>query len=202
MPRPRNAISVYSVAKGGRAFSGINAGFISFGRDGPDAKLKYPRCWSTLQKGTRVETPQSMSAPAPLWCNELCLAFLSHAPRPYIDRETRKPSTAVGRYQSTLKPLRKLFGETAAGGFGPNRLRRVGKHTSRLADPAGSAQECDSDCHVGREGVSRELVSPAPGGIEVSLGPLRRGKSAEGAAADGDPRGRFGSRQRRLTRQT
>ena len=179
MPRPRNSIPKYSVAKSGRAFTKVNGDFVSLGTDGPEARQKYAALLVKLQQGQTLADAQSVqSAPKPsLSVNELALAFLTHAEAEYIDASTGKPSAEVACYKTATKRLRELFGETLAADFGPVKLRAVRERFIQLKWSRGFINKSVSRIrHIWRWGIARELV---PAGVLEGLRARRRVVPAE-----------------------
>jgi integrase len=59
---------------------------------------------------------------------DVCAAFWAHAQTVYPDpdyREGKRPKGELGNYWDVLRPLRRLYGETPAAGFGPVALKAV-----------------------------------------------------------------------------
>ncbi len=71
----------------------------------------------TVRAGGNVATPTDLSM------NELILAYLRHAEVYYVKNGV--PTSEVANTKLALRPLRRLYGDTQAGGFGPLALKSV-----------------------------------------------------------------------------
>jgi integrase len=91
--------------------------------DSPESHAEYRRVLAEWEAaGRRLPTP--VSAPANLTVNEMLVAFWSHAEGHYR-RPDGTPTSELNEYRAAFRPLKHLYGHTAAKGFGPLALKAV-----------------------------------------------------------------------------
>jgi integrase len=97
---------------------------VLLGRYGtPESRAEYARVLAEWEAGGR-RLPKSAAAPAGLTVNELILAFWPHAEQHYRHPDGI-PTNELNDFRLSLKPLRELYGHTAARDFGPLALKAV-----------------------------------------------------------------------------
>jgi integrase len=90
--------------------------------DTPDSRAEYDRLIAEwLGNGRSLATA---TAAAGLSVNEVILAFWRHAEQHYRSEDGR-PTGEADNYRDALRPLKALYGHTAARDFGPLALRAV-----------------------------------------------------------------------------
>jgi integrase len=93
--------------------------------DSPESRAEYRRILAELDTNQgRLPQPASVDAPARLSVNEIILAFWKHAEQHYRAPDCT-PTGEADNYREALRPLRQLYGHTAAADFGPLALRAV-----------------------------------------------------------------------------
>lgn len=136
MPR-RNHVPAYRLHKqSGQAVVTLPDGLggrhdILLGKhDTPESHAEYARVigeW--LANGRRPPTPAGPSAPD-LTVNELLLDYWRWAEQHYRDAEGN-PGRELENLKAALRPLRQLYGHTAAAQFGPLALRALQEEMAR-----------------------------------------------------------------------
>src|SRR5262249_6843813 len=82
----------------------------------PESRMEYARVIAEWEAGRRL-LPMTAAAPAGLTVNELILTYWKHAEHYY--RKNDKPTSQLERIRLALRPVRQLYGHTAATEFGP-----------------------------------------------------------------------------------
>jgi integrase len=108
----------------GQAVVTVDGRDIYLGRYGtPQSRAEFDRLIAEwLSNGRRLPTPASGSG-ADLSVNEMALAYLAFADGYYTKHG--KPTTEPESIRVTIRPLRKLYGDTLAREFGPLQLKAV-----------------------------------------------------------------------------
>jgi integrase len=89
------------------------------------SKAEYARILGELAANQgRIPPPAPCSTPADLSVNGMILAFWTHADA-YYRASDGTPSGEADNYRDALRPLKSLYGHTAARSFGPLALRAV-----------------------------------------------------------------------------
>jgi integrase len=89
----------------------------------PESRQEYDRLiaeWLTNGRRSPVKAGSSQGVSV----NEMILAFWNHAEQHYRHRDGT-PTSEVNEFRLSLKPLRELYGHTAARDFGPLALKAV-----------------------------------------------------------------------------
>lgn len=128
-----------------------------------------------LTSGNLPERKRQSGGPEPLSVNELILAYIRHADAYY--RKGGKPTGEIGIIKSSMKPLRQLYGTTAAADFGPMALKTV---RQEMIDSGLCRNEVNKRAgrvkRLFKWGVENELVPPSVfHGLQAVAG-LRRGR--------------------------
>jgi integrase len=148
--------------------------------DTPESHERYRRLVAEWLAAGRVAPPTSADAPTPvetLTVGEMIVAYWRHAERYYRGRDGR-PTQELNNMRDALNPLRRLYGHTPAGEFGPLALRSVRREMIRagLARTTVNAR-INRVRRVFRWAASHELI---PGSVTEKLATvegLRRGRS-------------------------
>jgi len=115
-------------------------------------------------------------SPSPL-VNELIVAFLKHAEVHYL-RPDGTPSGELDNFRSALKPLREVYGYTAADAFGPLSLRAV---RDRMIDSGLCRTTINARVNrirrLFRWAASTEMISPAVFQSLQTVPGLQKGRS-------------------------
>lgn len=105
----------------GQAVVTLNGRDCYLGPFGTDAsKQEYDRIVGEWQANGRT-LPHDVRGPSGLLINELILAYWEFAETYY--RKNGEPTTELGSIREALRPLKRLYGSTAASDFGPRSLK-------------------------------------------------------------------------------
>jgi integrase len=128
MPR-RNTVPSYRLHKqSGQAIVTLTDGLggrrdVLLGKHGSaESRQEYARVIAEWEAGGRSLLPASAASPG-LTVNELILAYWRHAEGYY--RKNGEPTAQLHRVRLALRPVRELYGHTAAANFGPKALKAV-----------------------------------------------------------------------------
>jgi hypothetical protein len=115
---------------------------------------------------------------ADLTVSELILRFWRWAQQHYRHPDG-EPTSEVSDFRLSLRPLRELYGLTPANSFGPLALRAV---QQRMVDSGLCRNVVNARCRrivrVFKWGTSMELVPPSVHHALVTVGGLKRGRTA------------------------
>src|SRR5262249_19041474 len=92
-----------------------------------ESREKYRRViaeWLALGEPVRAIRPHPDSPAGPT-IGELILAFWPRFAEGHYRRPDGRPTGELDNYRDSLRPLRRLYGHTAAGDFGPLALKAV-----------------------------------------------------------------------------
>ena len=124
-------IPKYRLHKGsGQALVQIDGRRIYLGKyDSPESHQKYERIVSEWLAAARRPETASRGQAAPgvaISINELLLLYWKFASSYYV--KDGEPTKELGCMRDALRPVRRLYGDTAAREFGPLRLKHVRQH--------------------------------------------------------------------------
>jgi integrase len=144
----------------------------------PESHERYHRLIAEwLTNGRRPPAADPGRAPADLTVNEVLLAFWHHAERHYRAPDGT-PSGELANFRDAIRPLRRLYGESPAGAFGPLGLKAV---RQAMIDSGLSRttinQRARRIVQVFKWAVSAELVPPGVHQALRSVAGLQRGRS-------------------------
>jgi integrase len=155
----------------------LNGRDIYLGRFGtPGSRAEYDRIIAEWLSNGRRLPAQTTGARSDLSVNEMLLAYLEFADGYYV--KNGKPTSEPASIRESIRPLRRLYGDTAAQDFGPLQLKAV---RQSMID----ANNCRNvvNKRTGRIvrafkwAVSEGMISPsAHHGLQAVAG-LRRGRS-------------------------
>jgi integrase len=144
----------------------------------PESRAEYARVILEWETSGRRLPPQGaeVSAPADLSINELLLAYVRHVEGYYV--KDGRPSTQQHRIRQALRPVKELYGHTAARDFGPRALKAVreklvahGYVRRYVNQMAGCIKQ------MFKWGVAEELVAPSVyHGLQAVTG-LKKGRT-------------------------
>jgi len=148
--------------------------------DSEESREKYRRVvaeWFATAHPSRVHSPAAPGPADGLTVNELILAYARFVDAYYV--KDGHPTVEPTNIRLVLRIVRRLYGTTPAGSFGPLALKAVRDEMVR-------AGNCRSEINrrVGRVvrmfkwGVSEELVAPGVYEALRTVSGLRRGRSA------------------------
>jgi hypothetical protein len=150
MPRPKSDRPAYCKHKRtGRAFVTINGRQRTLpGAYGSAAsRAEYDRLVGTwLANGRALPVEPASPATGPT-VTMICLAFWRHAQACYVDADGKPTGEAIN-FRYAIRPLRRMFGATPAGEFGPKRLKSLRAAMllpQPIIDPATKQPKLDSD---------------------------------------------------------
>jgi len=129
MPRKPNSVPAYCLHRAsGKAIVRINGRDRYLGHYGSEeSQAEYDRVVAEwLVSGRQVEPATVSTDSPPISVNEVMLAFLDFAERYY--RDGHDVSKEVVNYKLALRPLKQLYGHTAAEQFGPLALKALRQH--------------------------------------------------------------------------
>lgn len=120
---------------------------------------------------------------------ELCVSELINAFRKHAERYYRKadgtPTGECAVFRHALRPLRRLYGRTAVGSFGPLALKALGEEMIRLGWCRGTInRQFGRVKHVFKWGTANELV---PAGVYHALQAVGGLKAGRSAARESEP---------------
>jgi hypothetical protein len=129
MSRRSNAVPSYRRHKqSGQAIVTLSDGLggrhdVLLGPHGsPESRLEYARVIGEWEANGRRPPPAACGPDVTV--NELILVFWSHAERHYCHPDGT-PTTELGEYRYSLRPLKALYQHTVARDFGPLALKAV-----------------------------------------------------------------------------
>jgi integrase len=133
MPRPRSLKPKHCLDKpSGRAFVILDGAKKYLGRYGTqESRDNYDRVigeWIAEGRPRYVSPSAANGAAGGVTVSQVIAAFWSHAKQIYPAppyQEGKRPKGELGNYWDTLRPLRRLYGPTAAADFGPRELKAV-----------------------------------------------------------------------------
>ena len=127
-----------------------------------------------LSRGRRALEPEVV----PLSVNELLVSYLGWAESYYRNRDDQPNEKELWHVRRALKPLRELFGRTAAESFGPRKLEVVQHRLVKHGYCRSTVNRyLRRNKHVFRWGVARELVPPTVYHALSALEGLKRGRT-------------------------
>ena len=154
----------YRLHKGsGQALVQINRERIYLGKyDSEESKEEYRRLVAEyLASGQPPKTNGSGDTaqfPA-LSINDLILTYWQFAKAHYV--KDGKPTTTLDGIRSALRPLRRLYGGTPAGDFGPKKLKTIRHHLIEAGNSRGVVNKRIGQIKTAfKWAVAEELVSP------------------------------------------
>src|SRR5687768_2316338 len=127
MARPRKLKPAYCHAKDtGRAFVTLNGKRVYLGKHGThQSRDEYDRVVGEWIAAGRAAVPAEHEARGDgITITVLIAGFWDHVQR-YYRKPDGTPTSEVDNMRQALRPLRKLYGDTAATKFGPLALRSV-----------------------------------------------------------------------------
>ena len=130
MSRPRNPIPSYRLHKqSGQAVvtvavNGVRKDVLLGKHGTPESKQEYERVLATLRTpgGAAAVTSAGGAGRPDTTVAEVLVAFWAHAQRHYRDTDDN-PTTEIGLYKLSLKPVREMFAHVPAVEFGPRALK-------------------------------------------------------------------------------
>src|SRR5262249_29672468 len=131
--------------------------------DSPESRAEYARVLAEWEANGR-RLPTSRASTLDITVNEVILAFWKHAELHYRHPDG-SPTGELTDYKYSLKPLREMYGHTAAKDFGPLSLKAVRQamieqsvtHKVKVKDPG--TGEVREQLKVLRQGLSRKLIN-------------------------------------------
>jgi integrase len=143
--------------------------------DTPESRQEYARVigeWEASGRRLTPETPQDGIS-----LNELMLAFLHHADQHYR-RDDGTLTSEVADYKKSFRPLRELYGTTAAAEFGPLRLKAVRQKMIDASLSRGVVnQRVGRIVRMFKWGVGEELVPESVWRALTAVRGLERGRT-------------------------
>ena len=179
--KPRKTPSYRRHKATGQGFVELNGKRFYLGRyDSPKSREKYHRTVAEWLAAGR----QSPIDPESITVNEMLARFWLHALSYYV-RADGEPTCEINNLKQALRPVKELYGRTAASGFGPLALRVVRR---RMIDKGLCRTNINKAVNrvkmVFRWAAGLELIQPTVyHGLQAVSG-LRRGRSA---ARESDP---------------
>lgn len=165
-------------ASSGRARVRVNGEYVYIsGKYGsPESRQKYGELIAEMASGVEVDPLESGDEDAPLTVNELILGYIRFAEGYYV--KNGRQTDEVGCIKSALKPLRELYGYSAAEDLGPKRLKVVrqmmvdsGKKCRRFINQSiGRIRRCF------RWAVENELIDASVVQALEAVAPLKAGR--------------------------
>ena len=133
MARPRSTKPSYCLHKtSGRAYVTIDGRTTYLGKyASPESRDIYDQLIGEWIARGRAPDPNAVAGGAAavvLTVSDVCLAFWEHAMRCYPAppfTAGKRPEGELGNFWDALRPLRRLYGATPAGEFGPVKLTAV-----------------------------------------------------------------------------
>ena len=135
MPRTRKAIPSYCLHRpSGKAVVRLNGRDHYLGSHGTEeSRLAYDRVIAEwLASGRRFESAPPVADKPTISVNEVLLAFIEFAERYYQDGS--EVSKEVVNFKLSLRPVKQLYGNTAADQFGPLALKALRQHMVEVQD--------------------------------------------------------------------
>lgn len=183
MPRRQNPVPKYRLHKqSGQAIVTIrlpdgSRRDVLLGRYGsPESKAEYERILAELRVAPDPAAALASAPPPDVSVNELLLAFWRFAQRHYLQPDGSH-SSEVKTYRLAFRPVRELYGHTAAREFGPLALKAVRR---TWVDAGLSRSEANRRAaHVRRAwkwGASEQLVPVAAYQALATVQGLQRGR--------------------------
>jgi integrase len=123
--RPKNTVPSYKLHKpSGQARVRIDGRDVYLGRyNSSESRQEYARVVAELNGSPAAPHTPQVAARSPS-LNEVLVAFLRHAEQHYR-RPDGTTTNELKEYRLAMRPLRRLYGHTAAAGFGPIALQAV-----------------------------------------------------------------------------
>ena len=120
MSRPKNAIPRFCVDANGRAFTKVEARFVSLGRgDSPESRQRYAAVLTDHANGHAIQSATRSTGVKPsITLNELLLAYSTKELPRFADAEQHCQKCA-------MRLCRELFGAVLVTDFGPHKLRLI-----------------------------------------------------------------------------
>jgi integrase len=153
------------------------------------SRAEYARVLAEWEaNGRRLPKP---TAAADLTVTELIRAFWCHAEQHYRHPDGR-PTDEIACLRAALRPLRELYGHTAAKDFGPLALKAVRQKMIESVDLRTGRPWCRGNInlhtyrirHVFKWGVENELIPPA---VLIGLQAVRGLQKGRCAARESEP---------------
>ena len=135
MPRTQKGIPCYCLHRpSGKAVVRLNGRDHYLGSYGTEeSRLAYDRKIAEwLASGRRVEHTDEAAVQPTFSVNEVLLAFVEYAERYYRDGDD--VSKEVVNFKLALRPVKQLYGHTAAEQFGPLSLKAIRQHMIDVQD--------------------------------------------------------------------
>lgn len=174
MPKLKNRVPSYRKHKAtGQAVVTLDGRTFYLGKyNSAASRSEYSRLISEWTAEGGNLPPQKTSA---YTIAELLVAFLKHAKSYYRDANG-KQTTEFEKFKHAIRPLKSLYGRTAAQDFGPLALKAVRQEFINSGVSRNYANQCTNKIrHVFKWGVGNELVpSPVFHGLQA-VAPLKRG---------------------------
>ena len=140
-----------------------------------ESRAEYARVIAEWEANGRRQ-PQRNCAAADLTVNELILAYWRFAEGSYV--KNGKPTSQQERVRRSLKPLKQLYGHTAAKDFGPLALKAVREWMVDAGWTRGHVNSCVGFKRAFKWAVENEMVPPSVyHGLQAVAG-LKKGRSA------------------------
>lgn len=199
---PRVSFPKYGLHKAsGQAVAYVNRRAVYLGvYDTPESRRRYGELIAGLAAApiaSAAPTAPASAEPPTLTVNELCLKWMVEVAPKYKTAEG-KPSAEVAMYAGMIKILRRLFGDTPAGDFGPVRLRAV---RSEMVAAGWTRNYINKEIHrlkaLFKFGVSWDLV---PAVMIEKLRSVPSLEAGETAARETKPKGAIPLEDLKLTR--
>lgn len=178
MPRPKSRKPTYRLDKSsGRAFVEIDRRRFYLGKyDTPESRDRYDQLvgeW--IARGRQL--PATAADAGDVTVSTVIAAFWQHATRYYVEPDGR-PSGEQTNFRETLRPLRRLYGPTAAKDFGPLSLQALMAEMVRLGWCRSHVNRQASRVrHVFKWAAAQELVPASIHHALQTVQGLRRGRS-------------------------
>jgi integrase len=150
---------------------------VLLGRHGSaESRAEYARVLAEWEAAGR-RPPRTARSTHDLSVNELILAFWRHAEQHYRDPDGA-PTTELGEYRRSFRPLRELYGHTPAANFGPLALKAIRESLTGSCCRGVVNQRVGRLKRLFKWAVEQELVPPSVYHDLQAVRGLTKGRSA------------------------